>query len=323
MKRNFAHTRVLVTGASGFIGSNLCQRLINEGARVHAVGRTGRGEWTPGVERQEADLTDCESTRRVFAAAKPDLVFHVAGHSHGMPQLDQVQPALASNLVATVNLLTVAAEIGCERVILTGSHDEPDPNEASADAFVPASPYAASKLAANLYARMFHALFQVPVSVARIYMAYGAGQRNLNKLIPYVILSVLRGQAPRLSSGTRPMDWIYIDDVISGLLAVAESGTLDGQTVGLGTGVVHTSRQAAERLVALMNSGITLEFGAVPDRQHERARYCDLADTRAKIDWNPVVSFDEGLQRSISWYRDHVAPHVISPEHRVIAPAHA
>lgn len=132
----------------------------------------------------------------------------------------------------TVNLLTVAAEMGCcERIILTGSHDEPDPDESSADTFVPSSPYAASKLAANSYARMFHALYQLPVSIARIYMAYGPAQRDLNKLIPYVILSLLRGQTPRLSTGRRPMGWIYIDDVIDGMIATAQSRTVDGQAM--------------------------------------------------------------------------------------------
>ena len=312
MTRSFANKRVLLTGASGFIGSALCQRLVTDGALVHAVYRNACVDWLPRIELHQADLSDYEATRHAFAAAKPDLVFHLAGHSNAMPRIQEVRPALASNLVATVNLLTAAAEIGCERIVVTGSHDEPDPNEASADAFVPSSPYAASKLAANLYARMLHALYQLPVSVARIYMAYGVGRTNLNKLVPHVILSVLRGQPPRLSSGTRPMDWIYIDDVIAGLLAIAQSRRLGGQTVGLGTGITHTSRQVAEKIIALMGSELTPEFGAIADRPLEKARFCDMSDTRAKIDWSPVVSFDEGLRRSIVWYRD-VAANAASP----------
>jgi UDP-glucose 4-epimerase len=142
----------------------------------------------------QADISDYESAQRVFAEAKPDIVFHLAGHVQGSRNLEHMRPALFGNLVTTVKLLTVAAEMGCERIILTGSHDEPDPDESSADTFVPSSPYAASKLAANSYASMFHALYQLPVSVARIYMGYGPAQRDLNKLIPYVILSLLRGK---------------------------------------------------------------------------------------------------------------------------------
>lgn len=288
---------------------------------MHALYRTAGVDCLPGIEPHQADLSDYEATRHAFAAATPEFVFHLAGHSSAMPRIQEVRPAFAGNLVATVNLLTAAAEIGCERIVVTGSHDEPDPNEASTDAFVPSSPYAASKLAANLYARMFHALCQLPVSVARIYMTYGPGRTSLKKLIPYVILSVLRGQPPQLSSGTRPMDWIYIDDVIAGLLAIAQSRRLDGQTVGLGTGITHTSRQAAERIIALMGSELTPEFGAIADRPLEKARFCDMSDTRAKIDWSPVISFDEGLRRMIVWYREHVAAHADAPGKGVIVSA--
>jgi nucleoside-diphosphate-sugar epimerase len=201
-------------------------------------------------------------------------------------------------------MLTAAVESGCERILLTGSQDEPDPGEASATDFVPPSPYAAAKLAGSAYARMFHALYDCPVSVARIFMGYGPGQRDVAKLIPYVILALLRGEAPRIGTGSRPMDWIYVDDVVDGLLLASKAPSAVGRTVHLGTGSLHTARQAVESIVRLMQSPIAPEFGAVPDRRSEKARHANVEETRATLGWQPAVGLDDGLERTIAWYRE-------------------
>jgi nucleoside-diphosphate-sugar epimerase len=153
---------------------------------------------------------------------------------------------------------------------------------------------------------MFRALYQSPVTIARIFMTYGPGQRDLKKLIPYVILSLLRGQTPEMSSGARPLDWVYIDDVLDGLILIASSSHVDGLTIPLGTGVTYTAREAAEKIVALMGSSITPVFGVLQDRQLEKRRAADVAATEAMIGWRPTVSFDEGLRRTIAWYRERL-----------------
>jgi len=194
-------------------------------------------------------------------------------------------------------------ESGCERILLTGSQDEPDPGEAGATEFVPPSPYAAAKLAGSAYARMFHELYACPVSIARIFMGYGPGQRDLAKLVPYTILCRLRGEAPRVSSGSRPMDWIYVDDVIDGLLRTAKAPDAVGRVVDLGMGELHTARQVVERIAALL-PGPAPEFGAVADRKLEKARCANVQKTAAALGWRPGVTLDEGLRGTIAWYRE-------------------
>jgi UDP-glucose 4-epimerase len=110
------------------------------------------------------------------------------------------------------------------------------------------------------------------------------------------------------------MDWIYIDDVVDGMIATAQSRTVDGQAIGLGTGIEHTAYEAAAKIVAFMAPGATLAVGAMPDRQMEKARVCNVADTQAKINWQPAVSFDDGLRRTIAWYRDQVSTGSIALE---------
>ncbi len=298
---------VLVTGASGFIGTNLCARLAANGAEVHAVSRS-RGADTPAAARLwQSDLSHSDEVKRIFRETKPSVVFHLAGHVQGSRALDQVELSLAGNLVTSVHMLTAAVESGCQRIVMTGSQDEPDPGESDATEFVPPSPYAASKLAANAYTRMFHALYDCPATVARIFMGYGPAQRDTAKLVPYVILSLLRGQAPRVGTGARPMDWIYADDIVDGLLLAAKSEAAVGTTVHLGTGELHTARQAVESIVRLMESRVSPEFGAVPDRRAEKARRANVEETRATLGWAPAVGFDEGLRRTIAWVRDQHA----------------
>ena len=247
--------RILVTGASGFIGSNLCARLSKDGAEVYAVSRAMQPFESAAVQVWQADISNYEALRSIFAETKPHIVFHLAGYAQGSRSLEHVVPALVSNLVTTVNLLTIATGIGCERIVLAGSQEEPDPGESCATTFIPPSPYAASKSAGSAYARMFRALYRSPVAIPRIFMTYGPGQRDLKKLIPYVILSLLRGETPKMSSGARPLDWVYIDDVVDGLILIASSSHVEGLSIPLGTGVTHTAREAAEKIVADLRTG--------------------------------------------------------------------
>lgn len=297
---------VLVTGASGFIGTNLCARLAENRAEVHAVSRTIRADLPAGVRPWRSDIREYDEVKRIFREVKPTLVFHLAGHVQGSRALDQVEPTLVGNLLTTVHMLTAAVESGCERILVTGSQDEPDPGEACATEFIPPSPYAAAKLAGNAYTRMFHALYDCPVSVARIFMGYGPAQHDLGKLIPYVILALLRGQAPRVGTGARPMDWIYVDDIVDGLLLTSKAASAVGRTVHLGTGSLHTARQAVESIVRLMRSSVAPEFGAVPDRRSEKARHANVEETQAALGWRPAVSLDDGLERTIAWYREQL-----------------
>ena len=150
---------------------------------------------------------------------------------------------------------------------------------------------------------MFHALYKLPTVIARVFMVYGPAQIDLTKLIPYVTLSLLQGKSPKISSGDRLVDWIYVSDVVNGFVALAESPNVDGATVDLGSGSLISIREIVRQLAKVIGNGIEPEFGALPDRPMEPTRTARTADALARIGWKPEVSLQEGLKRTVDWYR--------------------
>jgi nucleoside-diphosphate-sugar epimerase len=291
---------VLVTGATGFIGGATARRLREEGAVVHGVSRKPPEDGETCDRWWPADVTNIADVRRVLARVRPALVFHLAGLNCGSRALDVVLLTLQANLVAAVNFLVACTEQRGARLVFGGSLEEPIPD---GDWPVPAYPYAAAKFGAAAYARMCHALYGTPAVWLRLFMVYGPGQPDIRKLIPQVTLSLLRGEAPALASGRRPVDWVYIDDVVDALLAAAVAEGVEGQTLDVGSGALVTVRDVVAELVRLVNPGVSPRFGAIPDRAREQVRVADVATTEGALGWKARTPLHEGLAKTVDFYR--------------------
>jgi nucleoside-diphosphate-sugar epimerase len=294
---------VLVTGASGFIGSHLCKRLSQLGAVIHGVSRTARKDDGIVSRWWQAELDDELATRRVIESVTPDIIFHLSSFVSGKREIEFVLPALRSNLLSTVNLLVAANSTKCPKVVLTGSLEEA---EGDAATITPSSPYAAAKSAASCYARMFHALYSTPVVTARLFMVYGPDQKDLTKLVPYVTLSLLRGELPRLMSGKREVDWIYVDDVVDAYLAIASTPGINGETVDVGSGELTSVRKVVEQLAEIVAPTLSPDFGSVVDRPMERVRVAEVERTFELTGWKPQTSLGLGLKQTVDWYRNDI-----------------
>lgn len=289
-----------MTGGLGFIGSALVMRLERAGAEIHTASR--RPSPSSGAGRHwRVDLSDARAVVRLVHAVKPQYAFHLASHVMGAPDLHHVLPAFRSNLQTTVNLLSALSEIGCGRMITTGSLVEP--NEGART--IPNSPYAAAKWAASDYACMFHALYGFPVVIARVFMVYGPGQQDESKLVPYVIRCLMREEVPKITSGKHHIDWIFIDDVVSGLMKLAIASGVDGKSIDLGSGYVVTTKELVGKICVLMKAEIQPAYGALLDRPLEPLRIANTAESLRLIGWSPKVDLAEGLRRTIDWYRLH------------------
>jgi len=290
--------KVLLAGGTGFLGSHLARRLTGLGSVVHVASRKRKADSDLPVSWCQADFTDYDQTERVVKQVRPDILFCLATAGVGRPDLGLVLSTFRSDLVTTLHLLTAAAEAGTPRVIVAASLEEPVENSR----MLPASPYAAAKWAGTMYAGLFHSLFRTPVTIVRPFMTYGPGQPEF-KVIPYVITSFLRGRQPKLSSGQRLVDWIYVDDVVEGMIAAAISPNTIGSTIDLGSGQLLTIRSVAERIQTLMGIDINPDFGAAADRPKEVVRAADLSVARDTIGWKPTTSLDNGLTATIASFQ--------------------
>jgi nucleoside-diphosphate-sugar epimerase len=245
------------------------------------------------------DLTDFRAVHDLVAKTRPDVLFHLASHVMGAPDRELVLPTFHANLQTTVNLLAACAEHGSPRVILTGSLVEPEPGRGER---IPSSPYAAAKWASSDYGRMFHELYGLPVSIARVFMVYGPAQRDESKLVPYTIRCLSRGETPKITSGSRLIDWVYVDDVVSGFVAMARASGIDGQSIDLGSGHLISTRDLVEKITTMMNPSAKPDFGALPDRPLEPTRIANVQATFEAIGVRPEVTLERGLERTIAWF---------------------
>jgi len=286
---------VLVTGAAGFLGQSLVARLGQTGAQVVGTSRRPPGPDDP-AGRRVLDVEDADAVARLFEEVRPGTVFHLASNVRGTRDLAAVLPMFRANLASAVHVLTAASQTGCRRVVMAASMEELPLDQ-------PARfPYAVAKRAASEYARFFQGAYGLSVISARIGMAYGPGQRDVSKLVPHVILSQIEGRAPRLASGGRRADWIFVDDVADAFVACMTAPRLDDTVVEIGSGVGTSVGEVADRLTAIMG-GPPAEKGALADRANDRDVVTDADATARRIGWRARISLDEGLRRSVDWYR--------------------
>lgn len=298
-----APRRALVTGARGFIGRHLVERLSESGYEVHATTRrpqvatsllAGSAAW------HQCDGADAEATTRLVRLVSPDVIFHLASDVAGSRDPQLVVPMLHGNLSSAVNLMTAGLECGVGRMVSAGSIEEPDP---ASSASLPNSPYSAAKGAATMYARMFAELWNLPITVLRIAMVYGPAQPDHRKLVPHVISSFLEGRSPELTTGDRIIDWIYVDDVVDALVAAAQVPSTGGDVIPIGSGCGASIHEVVETIQELLHTELPAEFGALADRPLDRVRIADTALADELLGWKAQTSLREGLMRTIEWHR--------------------
>ena len=240
---NFEDQSVLVTGATGFIGTHLVARLLNEGARVCALVRPDRGlrlppDWTSSVSVVEADLRDPEEINRMAASVRPNFVFHLAAYTNPTRDAVQADEATAVNYHGTINLLKALAPFPPNGTLITGSAEEygdqqvPFREDMALD---PRSPYSASKAAAILWSQMWNKTTGFPLVMVRPFLTYGPGQ-STERLIPEAIVTALEGREFPMTQGQQTREFTYIDDLVEGLLKAVSMPAAKGEIINLGTG---------------------------------------------------------------------------------------
>lgn len=306
--KTYSDKKIIVTGATGFIGPHLCRKLAELGANVFAAARNIKDPFDDDVKNikaVKADFSKSEEVEKIFEEIKPDYTFHLAGLAAGGQELDLIEPTFQSNLVTSINVLKTITEKKSGRLIIIGSMEEPSTEDTEA---IPSSPYAASKWASSSYARMFHKLYETDVVIARLFMTYGPGYQPQKKLLPNVINSLLENESPKLRSGSRLIDWIYIDDVVDGLLTLGLTEGIEGETLDIGSGTLITTLDFVQTIKEVVGLDIKLSTGELEDRKMEQEKTANVETTFNITGWKHRISLKDGLAKTVNWYRKQRKP---------------
>jgi nucleoside-diphosphate-sugar epimerase len=311
-----ANKKILITGATGFVGSNLLRYLIAMGNKqLFIISRKSSNPWrirdllgqfTPYY----VDLTDKEPLQRVVSELKPDVIFHNAQYGAYRHQTDEDE-ILQTNYLGTVNLLRSLSREGFQAFVNVGSYFEygringpfsegslPNPLDA----------YGVSKLAATYYSRMIAISRDLPIITLRLFHVYGYYEEYY-RLIPYLIISMLRREDARIHNPKGMADFIFIDDVVSAMVRAAELADQlpRGEIINVGTGSSHTNIDVFNALKKIIDykSEPTIGGQLLP-RDYILVQQADVSKAKALLKWEAQYDLFSGLTKDVEWFKGHL-----------------
>ena len=302
---------VLVTGGLGFVGSAICKELVTCGVNLIVLDNRSRG--TPanldGLQYADfnVDIRDYEKVNYVFQLTHPDIIIHLAA-MHFIPDCNK-NPAscLEINVVGTENILTSCRQHGVKRVVITSSmavYPIKNTSNQESDQAVPFDVYGESKYLNELQAGRFQRETNIDTIAVRLSNVYGPRETNPH-VIPEIMAQILSGKENINLGNIKPKrDFIYTDDVAQAYCTLATNQLLHGfYTVNLGSGKEYSIHQMLQILSKLLGREIKSTYDPERYRSVERMHLlADISKIKSLTDWEPKISFTEGLRRTCRWY---------------------
>lgn len=317
---NLKDKKVLVTGAGGFIGSHLTERLVEYGAEVTAfIHYNSRNNWgwleeskyLKDIHIITGDIRDFDSVRK--AMKDNNIVFHLAALI-GIPYSYESPLAyIKTNIEGTYNILQSAKELNIEKIIHTSTSeiygtaqyipiDEMHPIN-------PQSPYAATKASADLLALTFYRSFGTPVSIVRPFNTYGPRQ-SARAIIPTIITQILNNKEKiRLGSLSPTRDLTYVKDTVSGFIKAAEEDCSIGEVINIGSNFEISIGDLVKLIAKIMNKEINMETEEErirPEKSEVERLLADISKAKELLNWSPTYRLEEGLKETIDWLTTHL-----------------
>jgi CDP-glucose 4,6-dehydratase len=313
---------VLVTGAYGLLGSWLTKELVARGARTTVLKRDAVASSALELEGTEAavnvvrgDIIDAALMDRVLGEYEVRTVFHLAAQTIvGVANRSPV-PTFEANIRGTWTVLEASRRARVERVVVAssdkayGAHDQLPYREDSA--LKPLYPYDVSKAATDMIARSYWHTFELPVAVTRFANLFGGGDLNLSRLVPESALAAIEGRRPVIrSDGTLQRDFLYVEDAVEAYLAIADlldRGHGAGEAFNAGGDQPHSVLEVVEQMCKVAGTDVKPDVRGTGTPPGEITRqWVDSTKLRSMSGWAPQVSLEEGLRRTVDWYREYV-----------------
>ncbi|MBN2316763.1 MAG: SDR family oxidoreductase [Sedimentisphaerales bacterium] len=309
--------RFLVTGGAGFIGSNISKRLVSEGCFVRVLDNllTGKksnlADIAEKIEFIEADMGDPDVARS--AMKDIDIVLHQGALPSVPRSVDEPAETHRHCVDATFTLLLAARDAGVKRFVYAASSsaygDTPTLPKVETMPTDPLSPYAAAKLVGEYYCSVFHKVYGLETISLRYFNVFGPQQDPTSQYaaaIPAFVTSILKDESPTIyGDGEQSRDFTYIDNVVHANLLAARTKQTQGEVVNIACGQAVT----VNAIIDMINKSVSKQVKSIyvderpGDVKHSLA---DISKAQRVIGFNPVISFEEGLQKAIEWYRDNL-----------------
>lgn len=305
---------VLVTGASGFVGLHLVNKLISKKAKVITLSKRGSKSRAKTVN-EIGSVENFERVNDIIKKYKINTIFHLAAQP--IVEVGQTNPVstFEVNIKGTWNVLEAARKNNIQKVIIASTvhvyGDNPKVPFKEKYFPQPSRPYETSKACADLLAQSFADTYNLPVEIPRFVNIYGPGDFNFSRLIPKVIKSILNGEQPEVWDVGSIRDFLYIDDVIRAYLTITEKQLDSGKRLrvfNFGTGKPIKIYDLVLKIIQLANKKIEIKMENPPEeRSNEiKKQYVSITKAKKELGWQPLVSLDEGLSQTIKWYQKNI-----------------
>lgn len=311
---------VLVTGAGGFIGSHLTERLVVEGATTRAFIRytsEGNRGWLEGKSKAQGiqffygDIRDRDSLKAAMKGV--DVVFHLAALIAIPYSYEAPNSYIDANIVGTTNVLQNARDLNIQRVIHTSTSEvygtavtvpisEEHPLQGQ-------SPYSATKIGADKLVEAYYRSFELPVTIVRPFNTYGPRQ-SARAVIPTIVSQALSRNHVQLGALTPTRDLNYVSDTVGGFLSAAQSERAIGETINFGSGQEISIGDLAKLIVELLDRKVEIRGESDrlrPEKSEVQRLMCDNTKARELLGWSPKIGLREGLTETIAWIKANLA----------------
>lgn len=301
--------RVVITGAGGFIGRNLIERLLRENIQIYGIDIGEAQKRIPagaGVTPLSVDIKDKRELGNILRLAKPDVFYHLAWAGVSTDVKNEVKTQMA-NIPLVVTVLEACAEAGCGHIIIPGSASEYAYCGQTIDGRnmpAPGDAYAASKAAAQILCQWYAKQHELNLNWLLIGSIYGPG-RNDNNILTYTIKALLRGEEPKYSKLEQLWDYIYIDDLIEALYLLGLHGKPDG-VYPVGSGQARPLAEYIRQIQAEIAPDAPLGIGSLPYKFGNKPdnSVLDIRNLKEDTGFVPKISFGEGIERTIRYFRE-------------------
>jgi len=305
--------KILITGATGFIGANLVRAFMKEGAEIHILTRESSNRWRISdilcnLKEYCVDLANYGTLEKTISDIRPDIIFHNAVYG-GFTYQDDFDRIFATNLFGTVNLIRACMKIDFELFVNAGSSSEYGIKRGpikEVDIPEPVSDYGVCKALSTIYCQIQSRSKNLPVVSFRFFSPYGYYEEK-RRLIPSVILSCLKNKPPLLSSPKPVRDFIFIDDIVRIYeKAIENRDKIGGEIFNVGCGMHYSVEDVVNKIVYLTGNKVKPAWNSLPNPRIEPEIWmADISKAEDMLKWHPQCSLENGLHKTLIWFKEN------------------